>query len=334
MRAAHRPPPGEGITAAVFQDTWKRCDGSPVEVSRALEMNIRGVYSRRNRMEAQGYSLPTNSPNSPYRKPQWFYPATIALDVMDGAIILGADMHGWPGPAPRAWHAFCEVAHSLDNLKAIGWLGDMLDGARVSHYPRIRGTATPNIREEIDVLQSRERELPSCGKKFWTIGNHDSRVDDYVSEHAPEIEDVTTTLAHEFPAWSLSYSCVINDLGLECRHHYRGGIHSARNDTLNAGINIATAHTHDLKVEPFQDRRGVRWGIKVGCLADLSSAAFQYGEGAPTQHREGFAVVTFDTDGRMLPPELCEATDSGMVFRGRVIVGHDYVQGMPKVRKK
>jgi hypothetical protein len=45
-------------------------------------------------------------------------------------------------------------------------------------------------------------------------------------------------------------------------------------------------------------------------------------------------VVTFDTDGCMLPPELCEATDSGMVFPGRVIVGHDYVAGVPKVRKK
>ena len=47
----------------------------------------------------------------------------------------------------------------------------------------------------------------------------------------------------------------------------------------------------------------------------------EYGEGMPNRHSPGFAVLTFDEDERLLPPELCEHSQGRMYFRGKIVAG-------------
>ena len=70
----------------------------------------------------------------------------------------------------------------------------------------------------------------------------------------------------------------------------------------------------------MRDRNGSRWGIETGCIADPKGPQFEYTEGAPTRAQMGFAIITFDAEGRMMPPELCEMVGGRPVFRGQYVL--------------
>jgi hypothetical protein len=61
-----------------------------------------------------------------------------------------------------------------------------------------------------------------------------------------------------------------------------GGFHNA---TLWAGRNIITSHLHSLKVTPFSDYNGARFGVDTGTLANPYSEQFNYQEDNPRNHR-------------------------------------------------
>ena len=84
---------------------------------------------------------------------------------------------------------------------------------------------------------------------------------------------------------------------------------------------MVTHHTHQQQVKPVDDRRGRRYGIEPGCLMDPWMPSMEYGEGMPNRHSPGFAVLTFDEDERLLPPELCEHSQGRMYFRGKIVAG-------------
>jgi hypothetical protein len=46
-------------------------------------------------------------------------------------------------------------------------------------------------------------------------------------------------------------------------------------------------------VTPFQDLRGNRFGVDCGTLAEIDGPQFTYAELNPSNHRSGFAVLTF-----------------------------------------
>jgi hypothetical protein len=104
------------------------------------------------------------------------------------------------------------------------------------------------------------------------------------------------------------------------KHRLKGGVHATHNNTVNSGISTVTGHLHSLKVTPFADYRGNRFGVDTGTLADPSGPQFvDYLEDAPTNWRSGFAVLTF-RDGRLLWPELVHKYEEGKIeFRGQVI---------------
>jgi len=104
------------------------------------------------------------------------------------------------------------------------------------------------------------------------------------------------------------------------KHRFNGGIHAAYQNTLKAGTNIVTGHTHYLEVKPWGDYRGRRYGVQTGTLAEPDSPAFSYCEDAPTAWCSGFAVLTYDKYGNLLPPELLEVIDGVAVFRGKAVV--------------
>ena len=104
------------------------------------------------------------------------------------------------------------------------------------------------------------------------------------------------------------------------KHRMKGGIHATHNNTVSSGKSIVTGHLHSLKVTPYSDYNGERFGIDTGTLADANGPQFvDYLEDNPTNWRSGFAVLTFH-NGRLLWPELVHALAPGAIqFRGQVI---------------
>jgi hypothetical protein len=75
-----------------------------------------------------------------------------------------------------------------------------------------------------------------------------------------------------------------------------------------------------LKVTPFGDYRGTRWGVDTGTLAEIDGPQFlDYLEDSPVNWRSGFAVLTMK-DNKLLWPELVSKHDEGIIdFRGSLI---------------
>jgi hypothetical protein len=77
---------------------------------------------------------------------------------------------------------------------------------------------------------------------------------------------------------------------------------------------------HSLKVTPFSDYNGVRFGVDTGTLAEIDGPQFtDYMEDNPANWRSGFAVLTIHK-GRLLWPELVHRYAHDKIeFRGQVI---------------
>jgi hypothetical protein len=103
------------------------------------------------------------------------------------------------------------------------------------------------------------------------------------------------------------------------KHRFKGGVHATHNNTVGAGKTIVTGHLHSLKVTPYADYNGNRFGVDTGTLAEINGPQFDYSEENPQNHRSGFAVLTL-ADGQLLWPELVHKWSEGKVeFRGEII---------------
>jgi hypothetical protein len=102
------------------------------------------------------------------------------------------------------------------------------------------------------------------------------------------------------------------------KHRWKGGIHATHNNVVNAGLSIVTGHLHALKVTPFSDYTGNRFGVDTGTLAEPYGEQFGYMEENPANWRSGFIVLTF-RDGRLLWPDVAHAFAPGKIeFRGKI----------------
>jgi hypothetical protein len=203
--------------------------------------------------------------------------------------------------------------------------GDVFDGASISRHPVSGWESIPNVKQELETCQERLNEVESAAKGsalHWTWGNHDTR---FNARLAAQVGDTWRgvegmNLTDHFPLWKFSTSIMVNDNTM-VKHRYHNGIHAIYNNALKSGASIVTGHLHSLKVTPWTDYNGTRYGVDTGSLADVNGDQFEYSEDNPKNHRSGFAVLTF-YEGKLLPPELCEVLDEDeglVVFRGEVL---------------
>jgi len=244
----------------------------------------------------------------------WTVPSSHNIDLTNSTVLVGGDLHIWPGQTPLMWQAFVAVAKNI-KPNCIVLNGDILDGARVSRHGSLLGVAAPKVSAEIEAAQELIGKLPRTQHRVWTIGNHDQRVDNYLANNAPELDDYSGRLSDRFPLWHFCYSVVINKC--EIRHRFRAGIHAGYNNALNSGVSVVSNHTHQLQVTAIRNRLGTHWGVEAGMLGDPMAKQFEYTEGAPNRAQEGFVVLTFDEDGDLLPPETCEMVKGHPIFRGK-----------------
>jgi len=303
-----------------FIEVWQRLK-SAKKVSEELGVDLRNTHRRRKRLEElHGVSLETSKqgplikvPNNPARK---------MLGIENGTVIVFSDAHFWPGIHTTAYKGLLFLIRELQP-KALIANGDIFDGASISRYPPHGWSKTPSVIEELKACEIAMGEIEDTAKKvrhnislIWTLGNHDARFENRLAANAPQYEFVKGfSLKDHFPAWHPCWSC----WPTEQVSVKKGGIHATHNNTVNAGVSIVTGHLHSLKVTPFSDYNGNRFGVDTGTLAEPNGPQFaDYLEDSPTNWRSGFSVLTFH-NGRLMWPELAHKWAEGQIeFRGKI----------------
>jgi hypothetical protein len=164
-----------------------------------------------------------------------------------------------------------------------------------------------------------------------TVGNHDVRLDTFLSQNAAACEGVMgfALRDHIDAAWAMAWQVEIKGSGpngVLVRHRFKGGANAGRANVQAAGCSVISSHTHQANVTRISNSRGHHWGIDTGCIASLNSRAFVgYTEMAAAagmaNWASGFAVLAFK-NGLLLPPELVlvmDEEDGVAAFRGELI---------------
>jgi hypothetical protein len=315
--------PHATTTDKEFIEVWQRFK-SAKKVSEELEVDIRNVYRRKKRIEERkGVSLETTRQGPLLKTPD--NPARKMLGIENGTVIVFSDAHFWPGIHTTAFRGLIWAIKEFQP-KAIIANGDVFDGASISRYPRIGWDSTPSVIQELKACEIALGEIEDTAKKarintqlIWTLGNHDARFENRLAANAPQYEFVKGfSLKDHFPTWHPCWSCWPTEQ-VAVKHRWKGGIHATHNNTVQSGVSCITGHLHSLKVTPFADYNGNRFGVDTGTLAEPNGPQFEnYLEDSPTNWRSGFAVLTFH-NGRLLWPELVHKWSENQIeFRGKI----------------
>jgi hypothetical protein len=299
---------------------------SVTRVAEELGVSVRNMHTRRRQIEAKHKKTLMAAD---HRSAQYYphietrtHPAKHPISVNDGQVVIFSDAHFWPNVRTTAFRGLLNLTRQLKPMAVIN-NGDAFDGASISRHPRIGWDSKPSVADELKACDDRLGEIQEAAgaaKLFWTMGNHDARYETFLAANAPQFQGVGGfSLKDKFPAWIPCWSVFAND-DVVIKHRLNGGIHATHNNTLKAGRTIVTGHLHSLKVTPFDDYNGTRWGVDTGTLADPHGPQFEdYLETSPTNWRSGFIVMTWK-GGRLLWPEIARVWDNDHIeFRGEII---------------
>lgn len=309
----------------VFVEVFQRL-GSPSLVARELEMNERKVMERRNTLENKGYVLPTFNDQSARNKNKTMslkhHEGRIDMEIDHGLVIVFSDAHYFPDCVSTAHRGLLWAVKNLQPT-AIVCNGDAFDGSTISRHARIGYDNKPTVMDELKAVTARLEEVRAASPTsnlIWPLGNHDARFETFLANCAPQYQGVKGfALKDHFPEWRSCWSFWINNK-VVIKHRFKGGIHATHNNTQTSGVSIVTGHLHQLKVTPYTDYNGRRYGVDTGTLADLYGPQFiDYTEANPVNWGSGFAVLTFK-DGELLLPELAQKWNEDTIeFRGQLI---------------
>jgi len=313
------------VSEEQFIELWNKHQ-SATKLAEELGINVRNVLARRARIEGKrGITLLATSTQRGHKKHHYILPEDrirTNLFMEDGLIVVGSDCHYWPGYISTAHRAFVKIVKDL-KPQAVVLNGDIMDNATISAHHRIGYADSPTVKEELDEVQARLAEIESVSGNailHRTIGNHDLRFDGKLSNILPQYEGVKGfALADHLPAWKYSWSIMVNNNTM-IKHRWHNGIHAQYNNVLKGGVSMVTGHLHSLKVTPWTDYTGDKYGVDTGTMAALGGDKWEYLEDTSVNWRSGFAVLTF-RNGQLMPPELVQVIDEdeGLAFfRGEV----------------
>jgi len=299
------------------------------EASLSLGMNLSGLNKRRRRIE-QRNKIEIKAPQATKQfdnlRISHIHPTKKDLGILNGTVIVFSDAHFWPGVYTTAFKGLLWAIKEL-KPKAVIANGDIFDGAGISRHPRIGWAKAPSVMDELKActismgyIEEAAKEARHNVKLIWPLGNHDARFETFLAASAPQYEHVKGfTLRDHFPKWEPCWAVWMNE-NTVVKHRFKGGIHATHNNTMWSGKNIVTGHLHSLKVTPFSDYNGVRYGIDTGTLAEPYGPQFEdYTEHGPLNWRSGFAVLTFVNGNLILPELVTTHSPDSIEFRGRVI---------------
>ena len=307
-----------------FIEVWNRL-GSAALVAKELNMAQRPVMARRASIENR-FKITLEAHNDQRRRAEITHSADKIRSIADitGTALVFSDAHFMPGEPSVAFKAMLRLIKKLKPKLIVG-NGDILDGGTISKYGPEGWQTKPTLKQELESVQYHMDAIVKACKGMGTIlhrtiGNHDIRFEKRLSGLVPEFKDIQgTRLSDHLPEWTVSWSVLVNENTMIKHRLQHSGIHSGYNNVLKSGLSTCSGHTHLLEVKGWGDYTGRRWGVSTGMLADPKSQAFDYIEDNPVPWCSGFAILTYDNMGRLLPPELAEVIDGVAYFRGSSI---------------
>lgn len=320
------------VPDAEFIALWNQ-HKSASKVAKIVGTSERCVYSRRRRLEARrSIELEFKGFNPDIVKTNY----RSGIHKVKGPVIIFSDAHVWPDqPYTPAYYSMLKLISEL-SPRLVVMNGDLFDGASISRFPSSGHDDVPSMIEELETaknfLSGIEDAAPKGCNLVFTIGNHDQRWATRLAA-LPEFKNMPGfSLQEHFEAWEFCWSLVLNQ-GVDggetfIKHRMHNGIHSAHTNALRSGsVHIITGHSHQLRCHPFSDYKGRRWSIETGMLGPMpleAGSKFLYAEDNPSQCTQGFVVLHYGDDYRMLPPELVETVYDAkgkpeVYFRGRTI---------------
>jgi hypothetical protein len=317
----------EKCSDEVFISLWNEYR-SAAKLSKILNITERNIHLRRRNMEKiHGIKLSAsdfkgalydarNKSFSPLKQ--------VDLGILDGTVIVFSDAHFIPSQRTTAFKGLLWAIQTF-KPKAVICNGDAFDGASISRHD-VTDQPQTSVIQELKATQGALGEIEEMAKAarhnvklVFTWGNHDIRFGNKLAQHAPQFKEVQGfKLTDHIPDWDFCWA-VWPTPKVIIKHRYKGGVHATHNNTVNAGVSVVTGHLHSLKVTPFSDYNGCRYGVDTGTLAETDGPQFTYAEINPNNHRSGFAVLNF-FNGQLLWPELVHKFDEDHIeFRGEVI---------------
>lgn len=296
----------------------------PRKIASLCGVTLRAVTARRWRIERRTGRpiLPPNPDHACATRVRPKHAGRIEIDVPNGVVLIGSDIHIWPGEPSMMQRAFVQFCQEMKPAIVV-LNGDVLDCASIKRHPPIGWERNPTVQEEIEAAQDwLDQLVRAIGKarKIWTLGNHDKRFETWVAQNAPEFRKVKGVhLQDHFPLWEPCWRVDVN--GVVIKHRGKGGKHDAYNNALHSGTTVVTGHSHCPFVRGITDMHGTRYGVNCGMLADPDALCFlDYTEDSPYKDwRSAFAVLTFK-DRRLMVPELVTQWDGASVeFRSEII---------------
>jgi len=285
-----------------FIELWNTYESGKA-MAKAIGMDLRNILRRKSNLEAK-YGQQLKSKNN---KAQTITnnSARKELGIENGVVLVFSDAHFWPGIHTTAYKGLLWAIKEFQP-KAVIANGDIFDGASVSRFDRHGYDSTPSVVQELKACEIAMGEIEDTAKKarhnvklVWTLGNHDARFENRLAANAPQYEFVKGfSLKDHFPTWEPCWSCWPTD-DVVVKHRWKGGVHATHANASASGKTMVTGNLHSLKVTPYADYNGNRFGVDTGTLAETDGPQFMnYLEDSPTNWRSGFAVLTFH-DGKL-----------------------------------
>lgn len=189
-------------------------------------------------------------------------------------------------------------------------IGDLLDMPAVSTYEtpaEAVGTTRRHIEEcRTEILQPLRDVVGRRGDIGITFGNHDDRLQRYLTRNAGEVADwpeVQLESLLELPELRIDwvqwkdYRKVAPELIATHGHRVsQYSAYTARKHTDLYGCSVVHGHTHRLGTYYFTDLGGTRVGIEAGTLCDpqaLFDAGIHYA-GRHPNWQQGFVIIYVD----------------------------------------
>ena len=306
----------------VFIEAYKRLQSTKL-VADEIGISESRCRRRKERLQAlYGVTLPVFDNRAKYNTAAVDQKAVATYQINDGLILIGSDAHIWPGELTTMQRAFLWFAKKYKPACIIA-NGDIFDGAGISRFPSIGWEKKPTVQQELEAVQDYMDKLLKASPnshRFWPAGNHDLRFESKLAAVAPEFAGVRGIhLKDHIPGWTPCWRVDVNE-DIVIKHRWANGLHAVYNNTLKSGKTMVTGHLHSLKVTPWTDFLGTRYGVDTGTLAEPDGEQFiNYTEAGATNWRSGFVVLKF-SNGKMHYPEVAmKWDDDSFEFRGEII---------------
>lgn len=234
-------------------------------------------------------------------------------------------------------------AYSCMLAVAEGWgadtficLGDFADFYRVSSFD-LDPRRILDFKAEIDGSRECRLELDralkrgGCKDKRFLQGNHEVRLDRYLTKRAPELVtlldaegvDWQGLLQLDQAGWDVtSYKRSIQLGKLRVSHDLgRAGVYAARQSQLDMGCSVLFGHTHRLQAHYQGTIDGPRHvGMTCGWLGDPEFIDYRHRDAVKRDSIHGFATVHMLPDGEfwatLVPIIDGRAIVDGQLFKG------------------